>query len=137
MINVTVIKPEVSYPKLRIFKSYDKYMIVLFRTDRIGIVVDTNTNDYSDYFSPIGHFSNTWNPKVFKDYDGEIVLSKAKYKLMYNNKNIIIIVNGSDQSNGDAIGFVLDGEDIFYPISINKADYKIFEGTITLKNKDE
>ncbi len=145
MINVTVIKPEVSYPKLCIHRTFDHYMIVLFTKGGVGIVVDSNVDGYSDYFSPIGEYSSTWNSKLFKDYDGEVVLTKAKYNLMYNHKNIIIIINNSENSNGDARGFVLsskvlDEEDIFSVdsvISINKADYKLFEGCIILKNREE
>lgn len=140
MINVTVIKPEVSYPKLRIFNKGDMNMIVLFRTENIGIVVDTNTNDYSDFFKPIGFYSSKWNSKIFKDYDGEVTLFRPKYNLMYNNKNIVLIDDRTEQSNGDAIEFILDGylgEGLFQRNYINKADYEVFNGTIILKNKDE
>ncbi len=138
MINVTVIKPEVSYPKLRIYEPNTecKYMIVLFTNKTCGIKVKQECNSKAFIgleYSDIGLYSKNWVCEYFTDYEGEVILNNH-YSLMYNNKNIIMIVGGSEKSNGDATGFVLNGENIFSLININKADYKVFDGSLILKN---
>ena len=56
------------FPKL--MKHCSNKLIVLFRDDGIGFVV----ND-SDKKHPIGYYSNLWVTSNFIDFDGQIILS--------------------------------------------------------------
>lgn len=60
-----------TFPKLMILETHDnkEYMIVLFKKECEGVVIQTNEDVYK-----IGEYSDSWNMKKFKDFNDSIVL---------------------------------------------------------------
>ena len=58
------------YPKLMVYNKKDNGFIVLFLKERVGTVIRDDEQTHGT-----GHYYDKWVMEVFKDFEGELLVS--------------------------------------------------------------